>query len=83
MGVYVQRLEKLEAIANSFEGVKKTFAVQAGREVRVIVEPDEVSDNDAMLMAREISQQISSTMQFPGQIKVVVVREKRCVEFAK
>jgi ribonuclease Y len=51
--------------------------------VRVIVEPDEVSDNDAMLMAREISQQISSTMQFPGQIKVVVVREKRCVEFAK
>ena len=72
---------EVEAIANS-RG-QKTFAVQAGREVRVIVEPDEVSDNDAMLMAREISQQISSTMQFPGQIKVVVVREKRCVEFAK
>jgi len=79
----VQRLEKLEAIANSFEGVKKTFAVQAGREVRVIVDPGQVTDNDAMVMAREISQQIASTMQFPGQIKVVVVRETRCIEFAK
>jgi ribonuclease Y len=83
MGVYVQRLEKLEAIANSFEGVKKTFAVQAGREVRVIVDPVQVSDHAAMVMAREISQQIAANMQFPGQIKVVVVRETRCVEFAK
>jgi ribonuclease Y len=83
MGVYVQRLEKLEAIANSFAGVKKTFAVQAGREVRVIVEPAQVSDNDAQVMARDISQQIATTMQFPGQIKVVVVRETRCVEYAK
>jgi len=83
MGVYVQRLEKLEAIANSFEGVRKTFAVQAGREVRVIVEPTQVSDNDAMVMARDISQKIAATMQFPGQIKVVVVRETRCVEYAK
>jgi ribonuclease Y len=83
MGVYVQRLEKLEAIANSFEGVKKTFAVQAGREVRVIVDPVQVSDNDAMVMAREISQQITANMQFPGQIKVLVVRETRCIEFAK
>jgi ribonuclease Y len=83
MGVYVQRLEKLEAIANSFPGVKKTFAVQAGREVRVIVEPTQVNDNDAMVMARDISQQIATNMQFPGQIKVVVVREMRCVEYAK
>jgi len=83
MGVYVQRLEKLEAIANSFPGVKKTFAVQAGREVRVIVDPGTVSDNDAMVMARDISQQIAANMQFPGQIKVVVVREMRCVEYAK
>ncbi len=83
LGVYVQRLEKLEAIANSFAGVRKTFAVQAGREVRVIVEPTQVSDNDAQMMARDISQQIAATMQFPGQIRVVVVRETRCVEYAK
>ena len=83
IGVYVQRLERLEAIANSFPGVKKTFAVQAGREVRVIVDPGQVTDNDAMVLARDISQQISSNMQFPGQIKVVVVRESRCVEYAK
>jgi len=83
IGVYVQRLERLEAIANSFPGVKKTFAVQAGREVRVIVDPGQVSDNDAMIMARDISQQIAANMQFPGQIKVVVVREMRCVEYAK
>jgi ribonuclease Y len=83
LGLYVQRLEKLESIANSFKGVKKTYAVQAGREVRVIVEPSEVSDNDAIVLAREICKQISSTMQFPGQIRVVVVREMRCVEYAK
>ena len=83
LGVYVQRLEKLEGIANSFPGVKKTFAVQAGREVRVIVDPGQVTDNDAMVMARDISQQIAANMQFPGQIKVVVVREMRCVEYAK
>ncbi|MDD2455604.1 MAG: ribonuclease Y [Kiritimatiellae bacterium] len=83
LGVYVQRLERLEAIANGFPGVKKTFAVQAGREVRVIVDPGQVNDNDAMVMAREISQQIGANMQFPGQIKVVVVRETRCIEYAK
>jgi ribonuclease Y len=83
MGIYVQRLEKLEAIANSFPGVKKTFAVQAGREVRVLVDPVQVSDNDAIVMAREICQQISANLQFPGQIRVVIVREMRCVEYAK
>ena len=82
-GMYVQRLEKIEAIANSFHGVKKTFAVQAGREVRVIVDPGQVNDNDAMVMARDICQQISANIQFPGQIRVVVVREMRCIEYAK
>lgn len=83
MGVYIQRLEKLEAIAMSFAGVRKCFAVQAGREVRVMVDADQVSDNDAMVMARDICNQITATVQFPGQIKVVVIREKRCVEFAR
>jgi ribonuclease Y len=83
MSLYVQRLEKLEAIANSFPGVKKTFAVQAGREVRVIVDPGEVSDNNAVVLARDIGQQITANLQFPGQIRVVVIREMRCVEYAK
>ena len=83
MSLYVQRLEKLEAIASNFTGVKKTFAVQAGREVRVIVDPGEVSDNDAMVLARDIGQQITANLQFPGQIRVVVIRETRCVEYAK
>jgi ribonuclease Y len=83
MGIYVQRLEKLEAIANGFPGVKKTFAVQAGREVRILVDPVQVSDNDALVMAREVCQKISANLQFPGQIRVVIVRETRCVEYAK
>jgi len=83
LGVYVQRLEKLEAIANAFDGVKKCFAIQAGREVRIIVDPEEVSDNEAVVMAREISSQISTVMKFPGQIRVVVVRETRCVDYAR
>lgn len=83
LGIYVQRIEKLEAIASSYAGVRKVFAIQAGREVRVLVEPDEVSDNDAQVLARDISQQISSTMQFPGVVRVVVVRETRCIEYAK
>ncbi|MBP5319427.1 MAG: ribonuclease Y [Kiritimatiellae bacterium] len=82
-GLYVQRLEDLERIANGFEGVKKSFAVQAGREVRVIVDPTRISDNDAVLLARDISRKIETNMQFPGQIKVVVVREMRCIEYAR
>jgi len=81
--LYVQRLEKLETIANSFPGVRKTFAVQAGREVRVMVDPEQLSDNDAMVLAREIGQQITTSLQFPGQIRIVVIREMRCVEYAK
>jgi ribonuclease Y len=81
--VYVQRLEKLEAIANAFEGVRKTFAIQAGREVRVVVDPVQLDDNAAMLLARDISKKIEADLQYPGQIRVVVIRETRCVEYAK
>jgi ribonucrease Y len=81
--IYVQRLEKLEAIANSFNGVHKTFAVQAGREVRVIVDPDVLDDPAAMQLARDISRKIEQELQYPGQIRVIVVREMRCIEYAR
>ncbi len=81
--LYIKRLEKLEAIANSFEGVEKSYAIQAGREVRVIVQPDKVDDNDAMVMARNMSKKIESDLQYPGQIRITVIRETRCVEYAK
>ena len=81
--IYLQRLEKLEAIANSMPGVRKTFAVQAGREVRVIVDPLQIDDAAAILLARDISKRIETELRYPGQIRVVVVRETRCVEFAR
>jgi ribonuclease Y len=81
--IYVKRLEKLESIANSFEGVEKSYAIQAGREVRVIVEPAKISDNDAMIMARNVSKKIEEGMQYPGQIRVMVIRETRAVEYAR
>lgn len=81
--VYLKRLEKLEQIATSFRGVEKCYAIQAGREIRVIVEPKTIDDNEALLLARNISRQIEHDMQYPGQIKVTVVRETRCVEYAK
>ncbi len=81
--IYIQRLRKLEDLAGSFRGVIKSFAIQAGREVRVIVEPSKIDDNEAMQMARNISKQIEHDLQYPGQIKVTVVRETRCVEYAK
>lgn len=81
--IYLKRLEKLEKIANSFRGVDKSYAIQAGREVRVLVEPTKIDDNEAMQMARNISKQIESELQYPGQIKVTVVRETRCIEYAK
>lgn len=80
---YVKRLEKLEEIANSFEGVEKSYAVQAGREIRIIVKPDMVDDVQAMYMSKEIAKQIEQDMQYPGQIKVNVIRETRAVEYAK
>ena len=81
--IYLKRLEKLEQIAGSFRGVDKCFAIQAGREVRVFVEPRSIDDHEAMLLARNISRQIERDLQYPGQIKVTVVRETRCVEYAK
>lgn len=81
--IYVKRLEKLEGIANSFPGVDKSYAIQAGREMRVVVQPEKVNDHDAMSLARNICKKIEGEMQYPGQIKVMVVRETRCVEYAR
>lgn len=80
---YVKRLEELESIGNSMEGVEKTFAMQAGRELRVMVKPDEIDDLSSYKIAREIKDKIEDTMQYPGTIKVVVIRETRAEEVAK
>ena len=80
---YTNRLKQLEDIANGFKGVDKSFAIQAGREIRVMVVPDQVSDADMILMARDISKQIESELEYPGQIKVNVIRESRVTDYAK
>jgi len=80
---YIKRLEKLEEIADSFEGVEKSFAIQAGREVRLIVKPEKVSDSQMITMAREVAQKVESEMEYPGQIKVNVIRETRAIDYAK
>jgi len=80
---YIKRLEKLEEIANSFKGVEKSFAIQAGREVRIMVKPDVVNDEATVLMARDIVKKIEDEMEYPGQIKVNVIREVRSVDIAK
>ena len=80
---YTNRLKQLEDITNSFKGVEKSFAIQAGREVRVMVVPEVVSDSDMVIMARDISKQIEEQMEYPGQIKVSIVRESRAVDYAK
>jgi ribonuclease Y len=80
---YVKRLEDLETIAKSFKGVDKCFAVQAGREMRVIVEPNQVSDEDATMLARDVARKIETDMTYPGQIRVTVIRETRATELAK
>jgi ribonucrease Y len=80
---YIKRLEKLEAVANSHKGVEKTYAMQAGREVRVMVKPDQISDADATVLARDIAKQIEDELEYPGQIRVMVIRESRAIDFAK
>jgi len=80
---YIKRLEKLEEIANSFGGVKKSYALQAGREVRIIVEEDYLDDEKSSILARDIAMKIEASMNFPGQIKVNVIREKRAIEYAR
>lgn len=80
---YIKRLEKLESIANFFKGVERSFAIQAGREIRVVVQPERISDNDAVSLSREIRKKIEEGMEYPGQIKVTVIRETRAIEFAK
>ena len=80
---YIKRLEKLEEIANSFEGVETSFAIQAGREVRLIVRPDKVSDSEMVVMARDVAKRVETEMEYPGQIKVNVIRETRAIDYAK
>lgn len=83
LDAYVKRLEKLEEIANSHKGVERTYAIQAGREVRVMVEPEVVDEAESVVLAHDIAQQIENEMQYPGQVKVVVIREIRAVDYAK
>ena len=80
---YIKRLEKLEKIADSFEGVERSFAIQAGREIRIMVKPDRIDDFSATAMARDITKRIEAELEYPGQIKVTVIRETRVVEYAK
>jgi ribonuclease Y len=83
LDTYTNRIQQLEDIANDFKGVDKTFAIQAGREIRVMVVPEKVSDADMVLLARDISKRIESELQYPGQIKVNVIRESRVTDYAK
>ena len=80
---YTQRLKQLEEITNSFAGVDKSFAIQAGREVRIMVVPEKVTDDDMVILAHEISKKIEEEMQYPGQIKVNLIRESRVSGIAK
>ena len=80
---YIKRLEKLEEIANAHEGVERTYAMQAGREVHVMVQPDKISDAQATVLAHDIAHQIEDEMEYPGQVRVVVIRESRAVDIAK
>ena len=80
---YLKRLTRLEEISESFEGVEKCFAVQAGREIRIMVKPDQIDDATSILLARDIAKKIEAEMEYPGQIKVVIIRETRAVDYAK
>lgn len=80
---YVKRLEDLEKITQSFSGVEKSYAIQAGREIRVLVQPDRISDEDSVILCRDIARKIEKELTYPGQIKVIVIREMRAVDYAK
>lgn len=80
---YIKRLEKLEEITGSYPGVEKSYAIQAGREVRVMVKPEQVSEDQMVILARELAKRIENELEYPGQIKVHVLRETKVVEYAK
>jgi ribonuclease Y len=80
---YIKRLQKLEEVAGDFEGVEKTFAIQAGREVRIMVKPEMINDDKMQILAHDIAKKIENELDYPGQIKVSVIRESRTVEYAK
>ena len=80
---YVKRLEKLEEIAKSFHGIDECYAIQAGREIRVMVSPDKVTEDETVLLARDIAKKIESELTYPGQIKVHIIRETKAVDYAK
>ena len=80
---YLKRLQALEAVANVFPGVEKSYAIQAGREIRIIVKPEEIDDLGASRLAKEVSKKIEENLEYPGQIKITVIREKRSVDYAK
>jgi len=80
---YIRRLQKLEELTGSYPGVEKAFAIQAGREVRIMVKPEEVTEDNMILLARDIAKQIENELEYPGQIKINVIRETKAVEYAK
>ncbi len=80
---YIKRLEKLEEICTSFDGVEKSYAIQAGREVRIMIQPEKINDEKMVIVAREIAKKIENEMNYPGQIKINLIRESRVVEFAR
>jgi len=80
---YLKRLEELERVANSFAGVEKSYAIQAGREIRIFVQPEKIDDLEARKLAREVANKVQQELQFPGEIKVTVIRETRTIEYAR
>ena len=80
---YIKRLEQLEGIADSFKGVSKAFALQAGREIRIMVESEEVSDEEAVWLSKDIAKRVENELEYPGQIKVTVIRETRAIDYAR
>ena len=80
---YIKRLQELEKIANTFQGVEKSYAIQAGREIRIVVNSEKVNDESIIMMSKDIAKKIETDLSYPGQIKVVVIRETRSVEYAK